>query len=433
MTTTLAGGIKRCKKSFVFFLSIVSLNVSSAFAADGAKIFKQNCAVCHRLDAQKLVGPGFAGLSSRVPSDEWLFKWIKNNDALRKSGDAYALKIFQENGGATMTTFDGVIPDEDIKTLIAFIKNPPKEVAAAPVASKVSGGGNEGNGSAGNENGTGAGYYILGGILVLLVILAVVLRSVKYSLLNVLSQKKGEAEVKDNGWWCETIHWLHLHKRTVAAGVIFIVLGLSKMAWDGMMGIGVFTGYKPEQPIQFSHKIHAGDNAINCQYCHSSVEKSRHAGIPSLNICMNCHKGIDHGPVTGTAEIAKIYAAIGWDPATQSYDEKKAKGIKWTKVHNLQDFVFFSHQQHVKVGKLDCSNCHGDVRTMTVAQQVQPLTMGWCIDCHRKTEVPGMKVKDGVVDNPYYEELHKKLAEKYKGQKITVDKMGGIECAKCHY
>jgi len=194
-----------------------------------------------------------------------------------------------------------------------------------------------------------------------------------------------------------------------------------------MMDIGVYTGYKPEQPIKFSHKIHAGDNAINCQYCHSTVEKSRHAGIPSLNICMNCHKGIDHGPTTGTAEIAKIYEGIGWDPAKQTYDPTKAKGIKWVKVHNLQDFVFFSHQQHVKVGKLDCSNCHGEVRSMTVAQQVQPLTMGWCIDCHRKTEVAGMK------DNPYYEELHKKLAEKYKGQKITVDKMGGIECAKCHY
>src|ERR1017187_354409 len=158
MTTTLAGGIKRCKKSFVFFLSIASLSVSSAFAADGAKIFKQNCAVCHRLDAQKLVGPGFAGLSGRVPSDEWLFKWIKNNDALRKSGDAYAVKVFQENGGAAMTTFEGVIPDEDIKTLIEFIKNPPKEVAIAPVASKVSPGGNAESGSSGNENGSGAGY-----------------------------------------------------------------------------------------------------------------------------------------------------------------------------------------------------------------------------------------------------------------------------------
>ena len=141
---------------------------------------------------------------------------------------------------------------------------------------------------------------------------------------------------------------------------------------------------------------------------------------------MNCHKGIEKGSNTGTTEIAKIYEAIGWNPETQKYD-KQPKGLRWVKVHNLQDFVFFSHQQHVKVGKLDCSNCHGDVKTMTTAQQVQPLTMGWCIDCHRKTEVAGMK------DNPYYEDLHKKLAEKYKGQKLTVEKIGGTECAKCHY
>ncbi len=421
MTTTLAGKIKAFKNAAVLLLCVLSLTFSSAFADDGAKIFKQNCAVCHRLDAQKLTGPGLAGVAGRVPSDDWLQKWIKNNEALRKSGDAYANKVFQDNGGTAMTVFDGVISDEDIKTLITYIKNPPAEKAPAQEVAKQ---GNEAG--AGQEESPVNTYLILSGVLALLLVLAVVLRGVKYNLLNVVAQKKNQPEVSDMGWWRSTILWLSTHKRTVAALVIVSCLWLSKIAWDGMMGIGVYTGYKPEQPIKFSHKIHAGDNAINCQYCHSTVEKSRHAGIPSPNVCMNCHKGIDHGPTTGTAEIAKIYAAIGWDPQTQKYD-KEPKGIKWVKVHNLQDFVFFSHQQHVKVGKLDCSNCHGDVKSMTVAQQVQPLTMGWCIDCHRKTEVAGMK------DNPYYEELHKKLAEKYKGQKITVDKMGGIECAKCHY
>jgi hypothetical protein len=141
---------------------------------------------------------------------------------------------------------------------------------------------------------------------------------------------------------------------------------------------------------------------------------------------MNCHKGISKGPTTGTEEIAKIYEAAGWDPDKGAYT-KPERPIQWVKVHNLPDFVFFSHQQHVKVGKQDCANCHGDLKTMTTAQQVKPLTMAWCIECHNKTEVPGMK------DNPYYESLHKKLAEKYKDQPITVAKMGGIECAKCHY
>jgi cytochrome c2 len=417
MTTTLAGKIKTLIQTALLLL-FLNLSVSAVFGADGAKLFKQNCAVCHRLDATKLTGPGLAGVASRVPSDKWLFDWVKNNEKVKKSGDTYAAKINSDFGGATMNVMEGVLSDDDIKTVIAFVKNPPKEVAPVQTVSGP-------EGAVAEENPTNT-YFILGGIIALLLILAVVLRGIKYNLINVIAQKKNQPEVTDGGWWGETKIWMGLHKRTVAAAIIIVSLGLSKMAWDGLMGIGVYTNYHPEQPIKFSHKIHAGDNAINCQYCHSSVEKSRHAGIPSPNVCMNCHKGIDKGPTTGTAEIAKIYEAIGWDPATQKYD-KEPKGIRWVKVHNLQDFVFFSHQQHVKVGKLDCANCHGDVKTMTTAQQVQPLTMGWCIDCHRKTEVAGMK------DNPYYEELHKKLAEKYKGQKITVDKMGGIECAKCHY
>lgn len=421
MATTPSRKIKTLSLTITFLLSFLVLSVSAVYGADGAKLFKQNCAVCHRLDGTKLTGPGLAGVATRVPSEKWLFDWIKNNEKVKKSGDAYAAKINTEFGGATMNVMEGVLSDDEIKTVIDFIKNPPKETPAAGVAATST----EGAGATTESNPTNT-YIVLGGIIALLLILAIVLRSTKYNLLNVIAQKKNQPEISDSGWWGETKIWMSLHKRTVALGIIILLLALSKMGWDGLMNIGVYSGYKPEQPIKFSHKIHAGDNAINCQYCHSSVEKSRHAGIPSPNVCMNCHKGIDKGPTTGTTEIAKIYEAIGWDPATQKYD-KEPKGIRWVKVHNLQDFVFFSHQQHVKVGKLDCSNCHGDVKTMTVAQQVQPLTMGWCVDCHRKTEVAGMK------DNPYYEELHKKLAEKYKGQKITVDKMGGIECAKCHY
>ena len=420
MTPHFSAKIKAFTRSALVLFVTICLASSSLFAADAAKIFKQNCAVCHRLDGVKLTGPGLAGIAGRAPGGDWLFKWVKNNTALIKSGDAYANKIFAENG-AQMTVFDGVLSDDDIKAVIEYIKNPPVEKAATPAANATASAE-----AAPEKDNTSNLYIILGVVVVLLLIIAMVLRGVKYNLLNVIAQKNNEEEVIDRGWWGETKYWLINHKRALAIFIIIFVLWISKLGWDSAMNIGVYTGYHPEQPIKFSHKIHAGDNGINCQYCHSSVEKSRHAGIPSVNICMNCHKGIEKGPNTGTTEIAKIYEAIGWNPETQKYD-KQPKGLRWVKVHNLQDFVFFSHQQHVKVGKLDCSNCHGDVKTMTTAQQVQPLTMGWCIDCHRKTEVAGMK------DNPYYEDLHKKLAEKYKGQKLTVEKMGGTECAKCHY
>ena len=144
---------------------------------------------------------------------------------------------------------------------------------------------------------------------------------------------------------------------------------------------------------------------------------------------MNCHKGIQTGPQYQGKEIGKIYEAAGFDPKTLAYDDSKQNPLKWIKVHNLPDHVYFNHSQHVVVGKIDCATCHGNLKEMTVAEQKAPLTMKWCIDCHRKTEV----VMEG---NAYYDRLHKALKEKYAGQydvKFTVDKIGGLECAKCHY
>lgn len=405
--------------SYLFFSIIFCINTLSA--QDGAKLFKQNCAVCHTLTTQKLTGPGLEGIGTRAPGDAWLMKWIKNNQEVIKSGDAYAKKILAENNGVQMSVFAD-LKDEELKALITYIKNPPKEVApvaaaGAPVQKE-------------EEKGVNPLAIILG-VIAFLIILVSILRGISFSLKNIQREKEGLEELPNIGAWAELKQWMRTHRRTMALIVIFILGGLLSAAWDGLMGIGVYEGYNPAQPIAFSHKIHAGDNNINCQYCHSGVERSKTAGIPAVNVCMNCHKGISKGPITGTAEIAKIYAAAGWDPDKGAYT-KPQKPIKWVKVHNLQDFVFFSHQQHVKVGKQDCVTCHGDLKTMTTATQTQPLTMKWCIDCHRKTEVPGMN------GNPYYEDLHKKLAEKFKSRPkeervITVDKMGGIECGKCHY
>ncbi len=421
MDTTNNKQRKQISAVFSFlFLSII-FSIQPLSAQDGAKLFKQNCAVCHTITSQKLVGPGLAGVAARVPNDAWLMKWIKNNQELLKSGDAYAKKILAENNGMQMTVFAD-LKDEELKALVTYIKNPPKEVAPMPAA---------GAGAAAPVEKTVNPLAILLGVIAFLVILVAILRGLSHSLKNIKREKEGLPEEEKLTAWAELKVWMGNHKRTMVLIILYIVGGFLVAAWDGMMGIGVYQGYNPSQPIAFSHKIHAGDNAINCQYCHSGVERSKTAGIPAVNVCMNCHKGISKGPITGTTEIAKIYDAAGWDPEKGAYT-KPQKPIKWVKVHNLQDFVFFSHQQHVKVGKQDCATCHGDLTKMTTATQMQPLTMKWCVDCHRKTEVPGMK------DNPYYESLHKKLSEKFKNlpkdeQVITVAKMGGIECGKCHY
>jgi hypothetical protein len=141
---------------------------------------------------------------------------------------------------------------------------------------------------------------------------------------------------------------------------------------------------------------------------------------------MNCHKAISQTKNEGSAEeIQKIYTAAGYDPANGTYT-LVPQPLRWNKVHNLPDHVYFSHQQHVVVGGVACETCHGDVKKMGTVEQQRPLTMGWCIDCHRNTPLK-------MEGNGYYTELHEKMKEKYKGQPITVAMAGGLECGRCHY
>jgi hypothetical protein len=183
------------------------------------------------------------------------------------------------------------------------------------------------------------------------------------------------------------------------------------------MNFGRQPGYSPYQPILFSHKVHAGDNKIDCKYCHTGVMISKHAGIPSMSVCMNCHTAVKQGRYTGTAEIEKIYKAI-----------ETGKPIRWIKVHNLPDHCYFNHAQHVNAGKVLCESCHGDVKTTDRIKQVQMLSMGWCINCHRLSEV--QFTKNGFYDK--FLKLHEELASG-KRTRITVEDVGGTECSKCHY
>ena len=208
------------------------------------------------------------------------------------------------------------------------------------------------------------------------------------------------------------------------------------------MQVGIDQGYAPVQPIHYSHKIHAGDNKIECTYCHSSARVSKHSGIPSLNVCMNCHKSIyeytgnPEGPSAEdlangytnefyTGEIKKLYKAVGWDEENQRYTGESYP-VEWVRIHNLPDFVYFNHSQHYSVAGVECQTCHGPVEEMEVMYQYAPLTMGWCINCHRETNVQ-------LTSNPYYEKIHEELSKKYGVDELTAAQMGGLECGKCHY
>lgn len=413
-----------------------ALSITYAQNADnGAKLFKQNCAVCHSSHTdQKLTGPGLKGVFDRVPkpADEWLIKWILNNEKLIKSGDPYAVKIYNEYNKAAMTVFEGQLSENDVKDILAFLKAPPP-AAKTPVAQSQTTTNNEDKDAAQSNN---TFKYVVLILLVLTLFLTFTFfRNLKIQLQNIANAQAGEPIQEPKTLGEEIKEWLIKNSRLVFVFSIIVFFIGMKSCWDELWKVGVYydwktqKGYKPEQPIKFSHKIHAGDHEIACQYCHNSVEKSRHSGIPTVNICMNCHKGIQEGPITGKTEIAKIYAAAGYDPSTGKYNPEKANPIRWIKVYNLPDHVYFSHQQHVVVGKLECETCHGNVKEMDVIEQKNPLTMKWCINCHRETEVK-------MADNPYYDRLHAYLSEKYKGKrdvKFTVEKIGGLECGKCHY
>ncbi|MBU3744463.1 MAG: cytochrome C, partial [Sediminibacterium sp.] len=196
-------------------------------------------------------------------------------------------------------------------------------------------------------------------------------------------------------------------------------------------------------PIYYSHKVHAGTNQINCLYCHGGAQDSKHANIPSLNVCMNCHMGIneykgekiykeDGTEVDGTAEIQKLYKYAGFDPTVSKvWDPSKAKPIEWVKIHNLPDHVYFNHSQHVKAGKVACQTCHGEIQKMDEVYQFSDLSMGWCVNCHRETKVQFKENGFYSIYEKYHEDLKNGRLDSTKG--ITVEKIGGTECQKCHY
>ncbi len=180
--------------------------------------------------------------------------------------------------------------------------------------------------------------------------------------------------------------------------------------WEAR-ALGRQQGYAPVQPIWFSHKIHVTQNNIDCEYCHVDARESRHAGIPSLNVCLNCHNVVKEGQVSGKREIAKIFKHL-----------EENKPIEWIKVHNLPDHVYFNHAQHVQAGKVACQECHGPVERMNRVVNYQELSMKFCLDCHREREI--------ITDNQYYA-LYKFHLN--PGEKPKVKDIGGQDCSSCHY
>ncbi len=377
-------------------------------AAAGETLFKNNCASCHAVSDEVVVGPGLKGVQQRVPSKDWLYKWIKNSSAVIASGDAYANQIFNKYNKLQMQQF-GDLQNADIDNILAYIESASTAAATPAQAQSDAQGGVTATTDAGSGLSTQYFTIILVALLVVLVLVLLVLIMIISLLTKFLSNRKDLSDDDREVLEQRTSVGKLLQSGTVKGAVLIIaVLLLGKISLDSVMRVGISQGYAPKQPIAYSHKLHAGEYKINCAYCHTSVYKGKNASIPSANICMNCH-----GVIKNTSpEIKKLYAAI-----------EKNQPIEWIRVHNLPDHAYFNHAQHTNVGGLACQNCHGEIEKMEVVQQVSPLTMGWCIDCHRKTEV-------NTKGNTYYDKLVAVHASK---EPMKVATIGGIECSKCHY
>ncbi|MEP1032156.1 cytochrome c3 family protein [Ekhidna sp.] len=380
--------------------------------AAGESTFKTNCTTCHRIWEVR-IGPALSGVTEKR-SVEWLNSWIKNSQAMIASGDEDAIAIYEEYNKTLMQAFP--FNDDQVMEILAYInaetaKGPPVEEIT--VATAGDGGGDSISSS-----------YLMAVIIILVVVLAlavIALIIAARTLVKHLKDVKGLDEAEQEIVSQEFNVAAFLKSNNFVGLVIFVfTIIVLKTLIDGAFTIGVQQGYQPTQPIAFSHEIHAGQYEIDCQYCHTGVNKSKSANIPSPNICMNCHTQVK----TESEEIQKIYAAIDYDPETQTYGTD-TQPIEWVRIHNLPDLAYFNHSQHVKVAGLECETCHGPVKEMEVVYQYSTLTMGWCINCHRETDV-------NTKGNEYYDKLVKLHSEQSK-EPMKVEDIGGLECAKCHY
>ncbi len=421
--------IKNVKSFFALFFLVFFFSFSShsqdVDIAKGKSLFNANCAACHKLN-KNLVGPKLAGVTEKYEK-EWLYTWIKNSSAMIKSGDERAVAVWEEWNKLAMNAFPQ-LSNEDIDNILAYTDYKPEPVVSTAVVD---------SGVAQSQSGGSISQdLILVALIIVLMVLITMLYLVNKTLREIAFRNGVVIEKKENKP-SKPIWILFIRNQfLVFCSVVFFLLSSAYFAYGWLMQVGIDQGYMPIQPIHYSHKIHSGDNQIDCQYCHSSARVSKHSGIPSLNVCMNCHENIaeydgeedlEKGYTKDfyTNEIKKLYKAVGWDENKRIYTGD-VEPVKWVRIHNLPDFVYFNHSQHVNVAGVECQTCHGPVEEMEIAYQHSSLTMGWCINCHRETNV-------NVKDNEYYTKIHEELSKKYGVEKLTIAQMGGLECGKCHY
>jgi cytochrome c551/c552 len=410
------------KKLTLLLLSFFIFSTFKIAAQDGKALFSTNCASCHSVTSNS-TGPPLIDVDTRWPERDKLFEWIRNNAALRSTGYEYAVTMAVSRP-TEMQLFPN-LKDQEIEAILAYIKKTGDESKVAKPTEQT------------DSKTDGNGAIIFGIISLIMAIIALILMQVNSNLKKLSDDKEGIQRPEPVAFYKNKVY-------IALASIIFFVVGGYFVA-KGAIGLGRQKGMQPHQPIYYSHKVHAGLNQINCLYCHGGAMEGKQASIPSVNVCMNCHKQISEykGPkiydesgneVNGTNEIAKLHKAAGADPANlASWDPSKAKSIQWIRIHNLPDHVYFNHSQHVNAGKVQCQTCHGEITNMHEVRQASELSMSWCINCHRQTNVNFNY--DSTKGNKFYS-IYEKFHNDIKSGKmdsVKVENIGGLECQKCHY
>lgn len=418
--------LKQFSRSVLLLAGLTVVGFAAHAQADadkGKALFQSKCTTCHKID-QQLVGPALGPQVTSETDDKYLTSWIQNNQALIAAKNPKAVEIYNKFNQSNMTVFAD-LSDADVANILAYIRGEWKTMQAAPKP----GAGAAGAAAEADSGPSGLMIFGLVAVVIIAFIIILVLNKVIGTLERLLLKKNGiltdEEEAAEEAAKADRlagIKKLSKNKKFLFFVALCGTVALGSWGWVTMWNTNVHQGYQPVQPIKFPHDLHAGVMKIDCQYCHSGAYKSKNASIPSLNICMNCHKTVK----TESPEIHKIYDALGYDPSTQKYDSTKAHPMQWVRVHNLPDLVYFNHSQHVKVGKIRCQQCHGPIETMKEVYQYSPLTMKWCIQCHKRTQVD-------YKGNAYYDKMVAVHDLIKRGEKVTVKQMGGIECGKCHY
>lgn len=400
------------------YLSSHADNIDMTKWSDGKALFKANCSACHNPKADG-TGPALMGATARWQAAgdykgktglQWMHIWIHNWHDAVNGGYKYAIDM-RNSRPAEMNVFPN-LNDANIDNILLYVNNPdagtPANAAPQP-----------GTAPAGEvqPQGPSMALYLF---VLFLVVLVAILVGVTNKLDKIIDEKDGTPQPPKKPFW--------KGPRFITAVCLIAFVYLGYVTVDATVHLSRQTGYSPVQPIRFPHDLHAGKYKIDCQYCHQTAYKGKHANIPTLNTCMNCHKQISKGPEFGTTEIAKIYDAVGWDPILKTYS-KTPHPVEWIRIHNLPDYVFFSHAQHVNAGKIQCQTCHGPIEMMHQVYQYAPLSMGWCINCHRNTDVQ-------FNTNNYYTSNYASIHDALKNHdidRVTVETIGGTECQKCHY